>query len=89
MQVVHVKDMAGCQYHIPFNSSARFGLVYSPAGIRNECYVFDKVNDIIDAAERPKLVVATKSVRPNKDYSDLLIMKNEVLIIQEVRTQCY
>ena len=81
--------MAGSQYTVPFNSLAKFGLVYSPAGIRNECYVFEKVKDIIDSAELPKVVVAMKAVRPSKDSSDQSIMKNEVLIIQEVRQQYY
>ena len=79
--------MAGSKYSIPFNSSAKFGIVYSPAGIRNECYVFEKVKDIISASELPKVVVATKSLRSNKDNSDNSIMKNEVLIVQEVRKQ--
>lgn len=88
VQVVHVRDMAGCQYSIPFNSSAKFGLVYSPVGIHNESYVFENVKDIIDAAVLPKIVVATKAICPSKDSPDHSVMKNEILIIQEVRNQC-
>ena len=88
VQVVHVRDMTGCQYSIPFNSSTKFGLVYSPVGISNESYVFEKVKDIIDAAVLPKIVVATRAIHPNKDSPDHSVMKNEVLIIQEVRNKC-
>ena len=84
LQVINVRDMAGCQYSVPLNSSAKFGLVYSPAGIHDECHVFEKVKDIINAAEPPKLVVAMNSVRSRKDKSDPSILKNEVFIVQEV-----
>lgn len=87
VQVVHVRDIAGCQYSIPFNSSVKFGLVYSPAGIHNESYIFEKVKDIIDAVELPKVVVATRAICPSKDTPGHSVMKNEVLIIQEVRKQ--
>ena len=76
--------MAGCRYSVPLNSSAKFGLVYSPPGIRNECYVFEKVKDIIDAAEPPKLVVAVNSVHLHRGKSDTSVMKNEILVVQQV-----
>ena len=82
LQVVDISDSINQRYLVPYNSSAKFGLVYCP-GVKNECYYFEKVSDIIQSDDMPKVVTCTKKAK-NRSNSDANISPNEVLIVVEV-----
>ena len=83
-QVVTVVDMTGNKYTVPFNSAAKFAIVYSLPRMYNESTVFETARDVIYAAEQPKVVMATRKINGD-DGKSVLIEKNELLIPQKVK----
>lgn len=57
------------------------GLIYCP-GVKAENYFFEKVSDIIQALDLPKVVTCTKKAKNKNENSSIGL--NEVLIVTEV-----
>ena len=76
-----VSDSANHRHLVPFNSSIRFGLVYCP-GVKTESFLFERVSDIIQATDLPKVVTCTKKAKGKSE--GFSVDQNEVLIVSKV-----
>lgn len=74
-----IADHGAESYTIPLNSLAKFGLIHDE---RNECMMFDTVEELLYAKPRPK-VVAVKNKYVSQD-GKVSLKKNEVLIIRDL-----
>ena len=81
MQVVDISDCTNQRHLIPFNSAIKFGLVYCPR-VKTESFFFEKVSDIIQADDLPKVVTCTKKAKSKNEESSVAV--NEVLIVTDV-----
>ena len=79
--MIDVSNLSNERYLIPHHSKAKIGLVYC-AGVKVESYVFEKVSDILQAQDLPKVVTCTKKHKGKTDSSSVGV--NEVLIVMEV-----
>lgn len=80
-QVIDISDAFNQRYLIPHNSPIRFGVIYCP-GVKTENYYFERVSDIIQASDLPKVVMCTRKVKGKDEKSNL--SSKEVLIVIEV-----
>ncbi len=69
------------RYLVPFNSPVKFGMLYCP-GVKTESYLFERVLDIIQTNDLPKVVTCTKKYKGKSEDSSVSL--NEILIVQEV-----
>ena len=79
--MVDGSDFNNQRYLFPYNSALRFGLVYCP-GVKIERYFFERVSDIIQAPDLPKVITCTKKVKGKNDSCS--VSADEVLIVLEV-----
>lgn len=80
--MIDASDTINQRYLIPHHSTAKFGLIYCP-GVKTENHTFERVSDIIQAQDLPKVVACTKKYKGKNEGCSLGV--NEVLIVMEVR----
>ena len=78
--MIDISDAVNQHYLIPHNSPIRFGVIYCP-GVKSENYYFERVSDIIEAVDLPKVVTCTRKVESREEPS---LSSSEVLIVIEV-----
>ena len=61
----------------------KFGVLYCP-GVKAESFFFEKVLDIIQASDLPKVVTCTKKFKGKNEDSSVGV--NEILIVEEVKS---
>lgn len=69
-------------YQIPCNSTVQLGIIYNPR-VKNEIFFFEKVSDIIQSQDLPKVITCTKRCKGRDGGSG--VNPDEVLIVIEVR----
>ena len=82
---VKIKDHDGRNtYTVPFNSAARFGIIYERSDSSSgQPMTFETVGDIMAAVPVPKVVCAKRAYRGSDNKSS--VKKDEVLAIQSVQ----
>lgn len=80
--MIDASDVINECYFIPHNSVAKFGIIYCP-GVKTESYFFERVSDLIQAQDLPKVVTCTKKYKGKNEGCSVGV--NEVLIVMEVR----
>ena len=79
--MVDISNSINQRHTVPLNSSLKFGLIYCP-GVKTESFLFEKVSDITQADDLPKVVTCTKKAKGKQECSSVTV--NEVLVILNV-----